>query len=178
MRPGSLKTQDALCLGVSSSPDPAEGAGITPRGAWKEPGELTAGSAGCHPLTGHRPLCRELSHHPDRGRGAGEPRGGSSPVQGWLCARESPIKIILADKSPLPKQGGDAAPLSSALPSWCLQPGAPPRRGQQVTATSQPSLLVITAPPRAAPKRPAPTRMKHGLSPSTPSDLGRKTELS
>ena len=56
MCPGSLKTQDALCLGVSSSPDPAEGAGITPRGAPREPGELTAGSAGCHPLTGHRPL--------------------------------------------------------------------------------------------------------------------------
>lgn len=68
-------------------------------------------------------------------RGSSE---GSSPVQGYIV-RESPIKIILADKSPLPEGEGHCSPSPPVLPSWCLQPGAL-RCGQQVTAASQPSL--------------------------------------
>lgn len=93
--PGSLKIQDALCLGVSSWPEPAEGAGITPRGAPRAPGELTAGSAGCHPLQqptpsqGTGPSCRELSPSPDRGQAAGGAQRGLQPCSRLpVCTRE------------------------------------------------------------------------------------------
>lgn len=67
---------------------------------------------------------------------------------------ESPIKIILADKSHSPERGrGHCSPVLSIA---ILVPATwrPPRCGQQVTAASQPSLLVITASPEQPQRRP------------------------
>lgn len=109
------------------------------------------------PHRAQAPSCRELSRHPDRGRGAGEPRGGSSPAQGCLCARESPIKIILADKSPLLKEGGDAAPVLSIA---ILVPAT--WRPAQGWSASDRNLTATTAghhsTPKSGPKAPCSNR--------------------